>query len=307
MSTDYPLLAGRYAEVAPGVKLHYRACGPQDGRLLIFLHGFPEAGFIWEPHLQAMAGEWLAVAPDLRGYNLSSKPAEVAAYRPDALVGDLIGLIRHFGRERATIVAHDWGGALAWNLAILHPGYVERLVIVNSPHPVLFARALASDPAQQAASAYMNWLRQPGSEEALVADDFRRLDGMLAGHGQNGAWYTEAERARYHAMWSVPGEGGSHAMTGAVNYYRASPLRPPSANDPAPPPQLDPTRWRTGVPVRVIWATDDLALPASLADGLPEVCADLRVWRIADAGHWVVHERPDAFQGLLKAALQDMG
>lgn len=304
MSSTFPLRAGQYAEVAPGVRLHYSACGAPDAPLLLFVHGFPEAGFAWDEQLARLGGErWLAVAPDLRGYHLSSKPAATEAYRADALVQDLIGLIRHFGRERATVVAHDWGGALAWNLAIHHPDWVERLVIVNAPHPVLFARALAADPAQQAASAYMNWLRQPGAEDALVAENFRRLDGMLAGHGQDGAWYTAPVRARYHAMWSIPGEGGSHAMTGAVNYYRASPLHPPTERDPAPPPRLDPARWRTAVPVRVIWATGDLALPPSLLDGLDELCTDLRIWRIAGAGHWVVHEKPGEFSALLDAAL----
>src|SRR5690606_12393692 len=115
------------------------------------------------------------VAPDLRGFNLSSKPAGVESYRPKLIVQDLLGLIRALGRKSVTVVAHDWGGAIAWNMAIHAPELVERLIIINSPHPCVFARALSTNPVQQQASEYMNWLRKPGSESALFKDDFALL------------------------------------------------------------------------------------------------------------------------------------
>ncbi len=302
---QHPITDGHRAEVAPGVHLHYRTCGSPDAPLLLFAHGFPEAGFAWEALMAGCGEDWYAVAPDLRGYGRSSKPAGAEHYTPRALVGDVLGLIRALGREKATIVAHDWGGAVCWNVAIRAPQVVDRLVIINSPHPYLFARALAQDPVQQAASQYMNWLRAPGSEAQLAANDHARMDGFFTAYGQSSDWYTPEVRARYHDMWKTPGEGGSHPLSGAVNYYRGSPLHPPAANDAASVPALDAADWRTQVPVRVIWAEADRALPPLLLEGLSDLCPDLRVERIPGAGHWVIHEKPAEVQAALQRALRD--
>lgn len=296
---------GHFADVAPDIRLHYLACGAPQAPLLLFVHGFPEAGFAWEHLMPAFADDWYVVAPDLRGYHRSSKPAGAQRYAPRELVGDIRSLIRALGRESATIVAHDWGGAVCWNVAIRAPQVVDKLVILNSPHPYLFARALATDPAQQAASQYMNWLRKPGSEAQLAADDHARMDGFFTAYGQTQDWYTPALRARYHAMWGTPGEAGEHPLSGAVNYYRASPLHPAEPGQPVNVPALDAADWQTKVPVRVIWAEADRALPPSLLDGLSDVCSDLRVQRIADAGHWVAHEKPDAVREAIGRALKD--
>ena len=302
---------GQYAELPNGMRLHYASAGSPRGReLMVFLHGFPEAWFAWEEQLAEFGSDHFAVAPDLRGFNRSSKPAEVESYAIKHVAEDIRLLIVHFGYARATIVCHDWGGAVGWHLGIFHPESVERLVVINSPHPWLFMRDLANDPVQQKASAYMNWLRSPGSEEALVGDDFRIVERFLnAEDGTPPSWYTPEVRARYRAMWSVPGSprsdgAPSHPMTGGVNFYRATPLRPPAPGEPARA-LPDAADWTVKVPVRVIWGERDRALTTSLVDGLDRVCADLRVVRIPEGSHWVAHEQADRVNGLIREYLSD--
>jgi len=175
------ITTGQYADLGNGIRLHYASCGERDRPLVLFLHGFPEYWGAWDELLPAFAGSHFAVAPDLRGFNLSSQPTEVAAYRVRAIVDDLDRLVTHLGFDRAIVIGHDWGGAVAWQWAIARPGRVSKLVILNSPHPVPFARELAFNPVQQRASAYMNWLRAPGAEAVLAREDFVRLDAFFLG------------------------------------------------------------------------------------------------------------------------------
>jgi pimeloyl-ACP methyl ester carboxylesterase len=278
---------GRMVEVQPEVRLHCAETGREGAPLVLFLHGFPEFWAAWKDVLPAFADRWHAVAPDLRGFNRSSKPADVRAYRAPALVADLDGLIRGLGHERAVVVAHDWGGAVAWALAIAMPHRLHGLVILNAPHPVPFARLLATDPAQQAASAYMNWLRRPGSESALAKDDFALIERFFVGEHPP-AWYDAATRAAYHEAWGQPG-----ALAGGVAYYRASSLYPPTDDDPgAARLTLDPSQFVVRVPTRVLWGERDRALLTGLLDGLDQVVPDLVVRRMPECSHWLAHERP---------------
>ena len=302
---------GQYAELSNGTRLHYASAGTQEGRkLMVFLHGFPEAWFTWEEQLAEFGDDYFAVAPDLRGFNLSAKPVEVEAYHIKHIVEDIRLLIAHLGYSSTIIVCHDWGGAVGWHLAIFHPELVERLIVINSPHPWLFMRALAGDPVQQKASAYMNWLRTPGSERGLVDNEFQIVERFMnAEDGTPPAWYTPEVRARYRTMWSVPGAQGadgtpSHAMTGGVNFYRATPLNPPTKNEPARP-LPDASEWTTRVPVRVIWGENDRALTPGLVNGLDQVCPDLRIVRIPEGSHWIAHEQTARVNGLLRAFLLD--
>ncbi len=298
--------SGQYAHLPNGMRLHFASAGSPGRPLLLFVHGFPEAWFAWEAQLEAFGTQFYAVAVDLRGFNLSDKPADVAAYRPRQIVEDLRLMIAHLGYRESQIVAHDWGGALSWNLAIAAPEFVRTLVIVNAPHPYVFARQLRTDPAQRQASAYMNWLREPGSEQLLAADDYRRLDalfGPAAGAVGVRPWFDARLRERYHAMWSIPGEGGSHGLTGGINYYRASPLHPPTTDEPSPGVEMDLRQWIVRVPVRVIWAMQDSALLGSLLDGLELLCPDLQVTRIPDGSHWVIHEQPARVTALIAQSL----
>jgi pimeloyl-ACP methyl ester carboxylesterase len=297
---------GQYAHLPNGVRLHYARAGVASGRkLVLFLHGFPEAWFAWEAQLAEFGRDHLAVAPDLRGFNLSDKPAAVEAYHIKHVVEDIRLLIEYLGYASAIVVCHDWGGAVGWHLGIFHPELVERLIVINSPHPWLFMRELANNPVQQAASAYMNWLRKPGVEAALVADDFQVIERFLEDEqGTRPAWYTPAVRARYHAMWSTPGApdasgAPSHPMTGGCNFYRATPLHPPLPGEPSralPPPE----DWRVEVATRVIWGETDRALTTGLVDGLGLVCKDLELQRIPEGSHWIVHEQPDRVNALIR-------
>ncbi len=280
---------GHFIEVSPGIRLHYARGGNPDGTPMLFVHGFPEFWFGWMPLLPRFVDRFHVVAPDLRGFNLSSKPAELSAYKPAVLIGDLVALIEALGKRKAVVVAHDWGGALAWGLAIARPDLVERLVILNAPHPVPFARALAHDTEQQRASEYMNWLRSPGSEAALMANDFEQLDGFFQRFGE-ARWFDAPTRAAYHRAWGQPG-----ALACEVNYYRASPMYPPSGSDPgAARLTLRDEDFTVRVPTLVIWGENDAALRPVLLDGLERVVPDLRVERLPDASHWLIHEQPDA-------------
>lgn len=269
-----------------GVRLHYQAAG--SGRLVLFLHGFPEFWRCWKRQLEHFGADHLAVAPDMRGYNLSECPADVAQYRAKLLVEDIRQLARGFTQDKFVLVAHDWGGAVAWSFAIAHPELLSHLVIVNSPHPYGFWRELATNPAQQKASDYMLLLRNPKAERVLSENNFERLLKMrFAGREEGPA--LEADRAAYLEAWSQPG-----ALTGSLNYYRASPLYPPAPGDAgAAKLKLDPGDFVVRVPTLVIWGEQDKALLPSILDGIGETVPGVEVVRVPDATHWVMDEKPD--------------
>jgi pimeloyl-ACP methyl ester carboxylesterase len=239
------------------------------------------------------------VAPDLRGFNRSSRPPQVEHYRAPALIGDLVALIEQLGAGKACVVAHDWGGALAWGLASMRPDLVDKLVILNAPHPITFSRALLEDPEQREASQYMNWLRRPGSEQRLAADDFARLDGFFLGESKSG-WFDPPTRTRYHEAWSQPG-----ALTGGVNYYRASPMHPPTDTDPGVARlKLDESNFYVRMPTLVIWGEEDSALRPVLLDGLDRLVENLQIERLPQASHWLIHEHPQQICGMISRFLQ---
>jgi pimeloyl-ACP methyl ester carboxylesterase len=291
-------LAFEYAQLANGITLHYASAG--SGPLMLFVHGFPEFWYEWKDLLAEFARDHRAVAPDMRGYNLSSKPARVEQYRARHLVEDLRLLLDHLGARRCTMVAHDWGGAVAWSFAAAHPERLERLVIVNAPHPVIFARELRDNPAQQQASAYMNLFRSDKAERILADDGYARLQRMtLDAWAANGGAATPEDQRAYLDAWSQPG-----ALTGGLNYYRASPLHPPEDGDP-PPLAHDhaPEAFKVRVPTLVIWGERDQALLTGNLDGLEAHVDRLRVARIPDGSHWVVHEQPARVAGLIREFL----
>ena len=291
---------GQFAELPNGMRLHFASAGEQGRPLILFVHGFPEFWYEWEAQLAEFGKDFFAVAPDLRGFNLSDMPLDLAQYKAKHIVDDLRLLAQHLGYDKFVMVAHDWGGAIAWNFAIALPQLLHKLIIVNSPHPYLFAQALANDPEQKAASEYMNWLRAEGSESALAKDAFRLLEDLLNGMGKSPTpWFTPEVRARYHACWS-------RGLTGGVNYYRASPLHPPTAEHAGPARlQLDPEDFRVRIPTRVIWGERDIALPKSLLDGLDALIGDLKIERIPEGTHWVIHEQPERINRLIRGFLAE--
>jgi epoxide hydrolase 4 len=269
-----------------GIMLSCRANGQAPGLpLALLLHGFPEAAFVWDEVMQQLEGRVQCIAPNLRGYERSSAPAEVEAYRAKHLVTDIAALIARQGAPIDLLVAHDWGGAVAWNLAALRPELMRQLLIINSPHPATFLRELRDNPAQQAASAYMNFLCRPDAAALLAEDDFARLWPFFENMGGR-AWLDEATRERYREVWR-------HGLEGALNYYRASPLRPPQSTGDAIHTLALPAAMTTvRVPTTVLWGDADTALPPALLDGLDTFVSDLEVMPVAGASHWIVHEQP---------------
>jgi len=286
MSDSREVSSGHFAQLPSGQKLHYARAGEAGRPLAIFLHGFPQAWFAWEEQLALSAQTHFCVAPDLRGFNLSDKPADLKSYRIDRLVQDVVELIALLGYDKAELIAHDWGGAVAWSVAIARPDKLNHLMILNAPHPIPFARALAHDPAQQAASQYMLELRAPDAEQRLLANDCAGLlDKFRAGDAQ---WLSEALADRYRQAWRQPG-----ALTGALAYYRASPLMPPTSQAPgAAGLSLNPADFIVTVPTTVIWGMQDTALLPVLLEGLNDLVPSLTQHKIEQASHWLVHEQP---------------
>lgn len=279
-----------------GIRLACRASGPIDAPLLVFLHGFPQGAFIWDELLQHFGARFHCIAPNLRGYAASSSPPETEAYRAKHLVADVAALIEAAGAPAEAVIAHDWGGALAWGLAIGSPHLLRRLVVLNAPHPGPFLRDLQDDPAQQAASAYMNFFCRPDAEALLAQDDYARMWPLLTRMG-GGAWLDDAARACHRAVWS----GG---LTGPLNYYRASPLRPPTPSDPAVRAiRFEHDHITVQVPTTVIWGEADTALLPNLLDGLGAWVPRLELVRVAEASHWILHEQPLRVRQEIEAAL----
>jgi len=286
------------ARLPNGTRLHYAKSGGAARPLILFIHGFPEFWAAWETQLGEFGRDHHAVAPDLRGFNLSDQPPEVEKYRAKHLVEDLRQLIAHLGHAKCVLVAHDWGGAVAWNFAALHPQLVERLVIINSPHPALFQRDLAGDPEQIAASAYMNLLRSPRAEGLLSENDYARLIKLIGGIGQDMRWFTPELQARYKECWR-------RGITGALNYYRASPLFPATDTEPGAKAVTIPRELVTEKrPTLVIWGMRDEALLPRLLEGLEDYVPDLRIERIEEGSHWVTHEQPERVNALIRGFIQ---
>lgn len=269
-----------------GITLSCRAAGERGKPVLMFLHGFPEAAFVWDELLAHFGARgYRAVAPNLRGFEKSSQPAEVEQYRARHILKDIVALIELEGSPLECLIAHDWGGAIAWGLANQRPELAKRLMIVNSPHPGTFLRELQRSPKQQAASAYMNFLIRDDAAKLLREDGYRRLFGFLKEHGGT-KWLTEGVKQQYRDVWDASLQGG-------LNYYRASPLRPAREGDAAAAAVTLPREMLTvPIPTFVLWAMLDEALCPELVEGLDEYIPRLTIERVPDATHWIVHERP---------------
>jgi epoxide hydrolase 4 len=294
------VLAGvthEYADVN-GVRLHYAKAG--RGPLILFLHGFPEFWYEWKNQLVEFGRDHTAVAPDLRGYNLSSKPTELSAYAIPQLVEDVRALstelLKSSGGDTFTLVAHDWGGVVAWVFAALHPEMLDRLVIINAPHPTVFARELRDNPAQQQASQYMLLFRSPEAEATLSANNYAPLVNAILGDGLKNGTVSDEDKAAYIEAWSQPG-----ALTGGLNYYRAAAVGPPKPGE--TPAELTPQPIVIRVPTLVIWAEKDTALLTGNLTGLEQYVPKLTVRRIPDATHWVVREKPADVNRLIREFL----
>jgi pimeloyl-ACP methyl ester carboxylesterase len=271
-----------YAQVGD-TRLHYVEAG--DGPLLVLLHGFPEFWYGWRLQIAPLAAAgFRVVAPDTRGYNLSSKPDGVAAYGADKLADDIRGLIRERGAESACVVGHDWGGTIAWTLAMNHPEVVHRLAILDAAHPRTLQKQLPH-PGQLRRSWYFFYFALPGlPERHTSAGRFRFFRNFLRDASPA---YTSEEMDRYVEAWSQPG-----AVTAMLNYYRNSVRTPPKKAKAA--------IRRISAPTLVIWGERDRYLGPKLAEPDPDDVPNLdRVERLADASHWVHHDEAERVNQLL--------
>lgn len=280
----------RRISLPTGVDLDVAVAGTPGNPAVILLHGFPESHRTWRHQIPALAeAGYLVLAPDQRGFARSSKPEGVENYTPDKPVGDLIALADHFGIGEFALVGHDWGGAIAWMAALTRPDRVDRLVIVNAPHPYLFQRSLIDDAAQREASQYMTAFRNPDFEkfvERIGLSEF--FDTSFAKHAD--ADTVAGEKAAYLDEWGQPG-----ALTAMLNWYRASSVIVPAPGEDAPRPAfLDAPFPPVTQPTLVIWGMKDSALlPVQLTD-LEKVVPILTVEQVPNAGHFVPWEKPDA-------------
>jgi len=293
------MLKHDYADIND-IRLHYVTAG--KGKLLMFAHGFPEFWYEWKDQLAEFEDEYQVVAPDMRGYNLSSKPADVEQYRVEYLIEDLRLLAEHLGHKRFILIGHDWGGAVAWAFALRHPDYLEKLIIINAPHPGVFNRELHENPAQQRSSQYMLMFRGSQAEQTLSANNYASLVDSILGRGLKEGYFTAEDRNAYLESWSQPG-----ALTGGLNYYRAAQVGPPSDQGAQANGNFgtDTAVQTVAVPTLVIWGEQDQALLTGNLEGLDEFVPELTVKRIPDGSHWVVHEKPDLVNAYIRDFIEN--
>jgi pimeloyl-ACP methyl ester carboxylesterase len=284
-----------------GIRLHCVVDGA--GPLVLLLHGFPESWYSWRHQIAGLAPRFRVVAPDLRGYNESEKPAGVAAYAMPELIADVEGLIRAFGEREAAIVGHDWGGAIAWSFAMERPALTRRLAVLNCPHPAIMMEHLRRDPRQLARSWYMFFFQLPWLPEFLLGLGHARAIGRAFRTStvrRDALSDDDIQRFRDAAMHSG-------ALRSALNYYRAAFRdRRNAALLPAPvrrffygDQELPPARrtladWpKIAAPTLLIWGEQDVALRKELTEGMEALFTGPFEKRfIADAGHWVQQEQP---------------
>ena len=263
-----------------GVRLHCVVEG--EGPLLLLLHGFPETAHAWRKQMPALAARFRVVAPDLRGYGASDKPKGIAAYRTSVVADDIAGLVHAFGVERAHVVGHDWGGGVAWALASLHPEAVDRLVVLNCPHPAVMRKALRSNWTQMRKSWYIFAFQLPWWPEWQLSRGGGRAVKSSLRHTSKPGTFTEADLEEYARAFSAPG-----AATGAINYYRAAVRSPPA-------------RGKIAAPTLLIWGLNDFALGVELTRGMDDLFESKpRIEYLPETGHWVMEERPEVVNRLL--------
>lgn len=273
---------------ANGVRLHTVQAGPEDAPLVLLLHGFPEFWYSWRYQLAALSGRYHVVAPDLRGYNRSDKPAH--GYDLATLVDDARALIVALGRRQAAVVGHDWGGIIAWAAAIRAPDVVRRLAILNAPHPATLRREIGN-PRQLMRSSYVGLFQLRGiAERAIERDGYAMIWRTFRAADRARAWLSDDDIQRYVEAIARPG-----ALSAALAYYRQL-VRPSTLQ------ALSPARV-ISAPTLVLWGARDPYLGVELTDGLERWVRELRVERFPDAGHWLNQQEPERVNHELLAFL----
>ena len=288
----------RRVELSTGITMNVALAGPADAPPVILVHGFPESHRTWRGLVPLLDDDLRLVMPDLRGFGASDKPLDAADYATETLLADLFALADALGIDRFALVGHDWGGAIAWAAAISDNPRIERLAIINSPHPSIFQRSLIDHPAQRAASQYMNAFRDPGMEAGIARmglDTF--FDKSFAKHADLTAIPAD-ERQHYIDDWGQPG-----ALTAMLNWYRASRVLVPVPGEEAAMPDWVDHVPRIRIPVRVIWGLDDGALLPVQLEGIGEVGDDVDVFPLPGVGHFAPWQAPDQVAAALRPFL----
>jgi pimeloyl-ACP methyl ester carboxylesterase len=287
----------RRIPLSTGVTLNVALAGPEEGHPLLLLHGFPESHRTWRNQIADLARDHRVVAPDQRGFAGSDRPEGVDNYATDRIVQDAIALMDSLGIDRFTLAGHDWGGAVAWAVALQHPIRVRRLIIVNAPHPLVFQKSLIEDEAQRAASQYIHVFRSPLAEAGITAMGLDRfLEKSILSHADP-TKLPDEERQHYLDDWKQPG-----ALTSMLNWYRATRIEVPAPGEEAEAPLW--TRMpfpKLRMPTLVVWGLKDPALLPLQLEGLPDLVEDLRLVVSDTAGHFITWEEP----GTVTAAMRE--
>ena len=282
--------------LSTGVELDVWTAGDPTNPAIIFLHGFPESHRTWRHQMAALADRYYCIAPDQRGYARSSKPAEVSDYAVPLLIADVFALADAMGVGTFTLVGHDWGGAIAWAVALKGQGRVTRLIQCNAAHPYVFQRTLIHDLPQRAHSQYIREFRERDIKGEVAAKGINWFFADRFEHRLTARGITPQDRAAYIDEWSQPG-----ALTGMLNWYRASPMQVPAMDAPrVNTPFLDRPFPRLTIPTLVIWGMLDEALLPCQLEGLDDHINDLTVVRIPEAGHFVPWEEPEAVTAAMR-------
>ncbi len=266
------------------VRLHAVAAGPKDGPVVVLLHGFPEFWYSWRHQIEPLAAAgFRVIAPDQRGYNLSSKPSGAVRYAIAELVSDVIAIADQLGQKKIFLAGHDWGAAVAWSTALLHPQRIAKLAVLNVPHPSVMRRYMTTQPRQTRRSWYIFFFQLPYLPEALFSAFHFRLGARSLLRSSRPGTFSPDDLAQYRAAWSQPG-----ALTAMINWYRAL------------------FRYRTPfpertvhVPTRILWGERDAFLLSEMAHASTRYCTTAELFTFASASHWLQHEEPARISQLL--------
>ena len=271
------------------VRVHAVAAGPKDGRVVLLLHGFPEFWYGWRKQIEPLAAAgFRLILPDQRGYNLSSKPRGVAAYALKELVSDVLAIADQLGQRKIFLAGHDWGAAVAWSTALLHPDRIAKLAILNVPHPLVMRRFLHRRPRQMWRSWYILFFQAPWLPEVLFSAFGFRMGMRALLNSSHPGTFSLDDLAQYRAAWSQPG-----ALTAMINWYRAA-LR-----------YGVPFGDRTvRVPTRILWGEGDKFLMTEMARESLQCCTNGELFTFAEATHWLQHEQPEQVSRLLTEFFQ---
>jgi pimeloyl-ACP methyl ester carboxylesterase len=293
------MIEQRKVALPTGIGMNVALAGPDDAPPVILVHGFPESHRTWRGLVPLLSDKLRLIMPDLRGFGDSDRPQDVADYATDSLIADIFALAEAVGIDRFRLVGHDWGGAMAWAAALRADPRIERLAIVNSPHPLIFQKSLIEDEAQRAASQYMRAFRNQGMEAGIEAMGFDAFFDKSFSKHVDLAKIPAEERQLYIEQWSRPG-----ALTAMLNWYRASQIVVPAVGEQAAMPSwVERGVPKLHIPVRLIWGLEDKALLPVQLDGIGEVGDAVEVFPLQGVGHFAPWEAPDKVAEALRPFL----